>query len=113
MTRVYDKRLSEDEEEGSDENEENELEELQTERLVFFLFKRINMWCHDALRYFLSKKQDKIIERGTLDTPTCIYMATHFYCLVQTSPLEDKSMTRKKNKSYLSSYHFIICITKF
>jgi hypothetical protein len=33
----------EDEEEGSDENEENELEELQTERLVFFLFKRINM----------------------------------------------------------------------
>jgi hypothetical protein len=38
-----DKRLSEDEEEGSDENEENELEELQTERLVFFLFKRINM----------------------------------------------------------------------
>jgi hypothetical protein len=43
VTRVYDKRLSEDEEEGSDENEENELEELQTERLVFFLFKRINM----------------------------------------------------------------------
>jgi hypothetical protein len=41
---VYDKRLSEDEEEGSDENEENKLEELQTERrLVFFLFKRINM----------------------------------------------------------------------
>jgi hypothetical protein len=38
VTRVYDKRLSEDEEEGSDENEENELEELQTERLVFFLF---------------------------------------------------------------------------
>ena len=36
-----DKRLSEDEGEGSDE--ENELEELQTERLVFFLFKRINM----------------------------------------------------------------------
>jgi hypothetical protein len=36
VTRVYDKRLSEDEEEGSDENEENELEELQTERLVFF-----------------------------------------------------------------------------
>ena len=43
VTRVYDKRLSEDEEEGSDENEENELEELQAERLVFCLFKRINM----------------------------------------------------------------------
>jgi hypothetical protein len=43
VTRVYDKRLSEDEGEESDENEENELEELQTERLVFFLFKRINM----------------------------------------------------------------------
>jgi hypothetical protein len=27
----------------SDEDKENELEELQTERLVFFLFKRINM----------------------------------------------------------------------
>ena len=39
-----DKRLSEDEGEGSDDNEENKLEELQTERLVFFLFKRINMW---------------------------------------------------------------------
>jgi hypothetical protein len=38
-----DKRLSEDEGEGSDDNEENKLEELQTERLVFFLFKRINM----------------------------------------------------------------------
>ena len=43
VTRVYDKRLSEDEEEGSDKNEENELEELQTERVVFFLFKGINM----------------------------------------------------------------------
>ena len=44
MTRVYDKRLSEDEGEGSDDNEENELEELQTERLVyFFLFKKINL----------------------------------------------------------------------
>ena len=40
VTRVYDKRLSEDEGEESDDNE---LEELQTERLVFFLFKRINM----------------------------------------------------------------------
>ena len=38
-----DKRLSEDEGEGSGDNEDNELEELQTERLVFFLFKRINM----------------------------------------------------------------------
>ena len=36
MTRVYDKKLSEDEGEGSDDNEENELDELQTERLVFF-----------------------------------------------------------------------------
>jgi hypothetical protein len=44
VTRVYDKRLSEDEGEGSDDNEENELEELQTERLVyFFLFKKINL----------------------------------------------------------------------
>jgi hypothetical protein len=44
VTRVYDKRLSEDKEEESDDNEEKELEELQTERrLVFFLFKRINM----------------------------------------------------------------------
>ena len=43
VTRVYDKRLSEDEGEGSDDNEENKLEEPQTERLVFFLFKRINM----------------------------------------------------------------------
>jgi hypothetical protein len=43
VTREYDKRLSEDEGEGSDENEENKLEEPQTERLVFFLFKRINM----------------------------------------------------------------------
>jgi hypothetical protein len=40
---VYDKRLSEDEGEWSDEDEENELEELQTESLIFFLFKRINM----------------------------------------------------------------------
>jgi hypothetical protein len=40
---VYDKGLSEDEGEWSDEDEENELEELQTERLIFFLFKRINM----------------------------------------------------------------------
>jgi hypothetical protein len=41
---VYDKRLSEDEGGWSDEDDENELEELQTERrLVFFLFKRINM----------------------------------------------------------------------
>jgi hypothetical protein len=40
VTRVYDKRLSKDEGEESDDNE---LEELQTERLVFFLFKRINM----------------------------------------------------------------------
>jgi hypothetical protein len=38
---VYDKRLSEDEGEWSDE--ENELEELQTERLIFFLFMRMNM----------------------------------------------------------------------
>jgi hypothetical protein len=36
VTREYDKRLSEDEGEGSDDNEESELEELQTERLVFF-----------------------------------------------------------------------------
>ena len=43
---VYDKRLSEDEGEWSDEDEENELEEL--------LFKRINMWYHDAFYYFLS-----------------------------------------------------------
>jgi hypothetical protein len=43
VTRVYNNRLSEDEGEGSDDNEENELDELQTERLVFFLFKRINM----------------------------------------------------------------------
>jgi hypothetical protein len=40
---VYDKRLSEDEGGWSDEDEENELEELQTERLIFFLFKRINV----------------------------------------------------------------------
>ena len=33
---VYDKRLSEDEEECSDEDKENDLEELQTEKLVFF-----------------------------------------------------------------------------
>jgi hypothetical protein len=40
---LYDKRLSEDEGEWSDEDEENELEELQTERLIFFLFMRMNM----------------------------------------------------------------------
>jgi hypothetical protein len=40
---VYDKRLSKDEGGWSDEDEKNELEELQTERLIFFLFKRINM----------------------------------------------------------------------
>jgi hypothetical protein len=28
---------------GSEEDEESELEELQTERLILFLFKRINM----------------------------------------------------------------------
>ena len=33
---VYDKRLSEDEGEWSDEDKENDLEELQTEKLVFF-----------------------------------------------------------------------------
>jgi hypothetical protein len=33
---VYDKRLSEDEEGWSDADEENELEELQTESLIFF-----------------------------------------------------------------------------
>ena len=33
---VYDKRLSEDEGGWSDEDEENELEELQSERLIFF-----------------------------------------------------------------------------
>ena len=50
---VYDKRLNEGE--WSDEDEENDLEELQTERLIyFFLFKRINMWYHDAFHYFLS-----------------------------------------------------------
>jgi len=38
----YMTRLSEDEGGWSDEDEENELEELQTERLIF-LFKRINM----------------------------------------------------------------------
>jgi hypothetical protein len=36
---VYDKRLSEDEGEWSDENEENKLEELQTERLRFFFIQ--------------------------------------------------------------------------
>ena len=40
---VYDKWLSEDEGEWSDEDEENDLEELQTERLIFILFNRINM----------------------------------------------------------------------
>jgi hypothetical protein len=40
---VYDKRLSEDEGGWSDEDEENELEEHQTERLIFILFKRINV----------------------------------------------------------------------
>ena len=34
---VYDKWLSEDEGEWSDEDEENELEELQTERLIYFI----------------------------------------------------------------------------
>ena len=33
---VYDKRLCEDEGEWSDEDKENDLEELQTEKLVFF-----------------------------------------------------------------------------
>jgi len=33
---VYNKRLSEDEGEWSDEDKENDLEELQTEKLVFF-----------------------------------------------------------------------------
>ena len=33
---VYDKGLSEDEGEWSDEDEENELEELQTETHIFF-----------------------------------------------------------------------------
>jgi hypothetical protein len=42
VTRVYDKRLSEDEEEGSDENEENKLEELQTERRLVFFFIQEN-----------------------------------------------------------------------
>jgi hypothetical protein len=38
VTRVYDKRLSEDKEEGSNENEENKLEELQTEKTsIFFI----------------------------------------------------------------------------
>ena len=46
---VYDKRLSEDEGEWSDEDEENELEELQTERLIFFYSRD-----HDAFHYFLS-----------------------------------------------------------
>jgi hypothetical protein len=36
---VYDKGLSEDEGEWSDEDEENELEELQTERLIFFFIQ--------------------------------------------------------------------------
>jgi hypothetical protein len=36
---VYDKRLSEDEGEWSDEDEENKLEELQTERLRFFFIQ--------------------------------------------------------------------------
>ena len=36
---VYDKRLSEDEEGWSDEDEKNELEELQTERLIFFFIQ--------------------------------------------------------------------------
>ena len=34
---VYDKRLSEDEGEWSDEDEENKLEELQTETHIFFI----------------------------------------------------------------------------
>ena len=36
---VYDKRLSEDGEGWSDEDEENKLEELQTERLIFFFIQ--------------------------------------------------------------------------
>jgi hypothetical protein len=40
VTRVYDKRLSEDEGEGSDDNEENELEEPQTERRLVFFYSR-------------------------------------------------------------------------
>ena len=36
---VYDKRLSEDEGGWSDEDEKNELEELQTERLIFFFIQ--------------------------------------------------------------------------
>jgi hypothetical protein len=35
-----DKRLSEDKEEGSDDNEENKLEELQTERRLVFFYSR-------------------------------------------------------------------------
>jgi hypothetical protein len=37
---VYDKRPSEDEGEWSDEDEENDLEELQTERLIYFFYSR-------------------------------------------------------------------------
>jgi hypothetical protein len=45
---VYDKRLSEDEGGRSDEDEENELEELQTERLIFLahLAKGNVSFCH-------------------------------------------------------------------
>ena len=38
----------------SDEGKENELEELQTERLVFFLFKRINMLLFITFFQFMS-----------------------------------------------------------
>ena len=37
---VHDKRLSEEEGGWSDEDEENKLEELQTERLIFFFYSR-------------------------------------------------------------------------
>ena len=50
MTRVYDKRLSEDKEEGSDDNEENKLEELQTERLVK---KNTSLLCLELLQFVL------------------------------------------------------------
>jgi len=41
--------------EWSDEDKENELEELQIERLIFFLFKRINVisWCFSLLSFNL------------------------------------------------------------
>ena len=37
---VYDKRLSEDEGEWSDEDEETKLEALQTKRLIYFFYSR-------------------------------------------------------------------------